>query len=183
MMDKSLELLDQIKAMAEWQEKELKEFNLSRHKAARTVGEGALLFHLKILKDLMLNEAQGLEPASKSMYSPNYIATTCGLPPGAFSRWSSNIQTGIVLDDKSYTIAYGVDNGWTGSPETHPGIPCIVVQPPVSHGCIDKKYCYNCKTIVWSSICVCALWSCDKCGGTLSVQPPADTADWTKLRR
>lgn len=57
MLDRSLVLLDQIIEMAQAQEVELNTCRLAQHKALLTVGEGALLHHLKLLKELLEKEA------------------------------------------------------------------------------------------------------------------------------
>ncbi len=38
-------------------------------------------------------------------------------------------------------------------------------------GCVAAKYCNECFTEHWSSICVCGMSECSKCGATLSQQP------------
>ena len=82
-MKRSLELLEQILVIAEAQEKEMNEANIKLHKASRTVGESALLFHLKCLQELMAIEiAEGV--------SVPVPPTTITLP-----------------GDKTYTVSYG----------------------------------------------------------------------------
>lgn len=98
-MKQSLNLLEQIIEMAEVQSKELDAFNILRHKASKTLGENAVVFYLKQLRDLLQEEAKSTKT--------------------------------VNLGDKTFSIALG--NGWTGSPETHPGIPCIVGDYPLGN--------------------------------------------------
>ena len=53
MNNKAIQLLDQIIEMAKAQDKELNECNLKLHRASRTVGQSAVLFHLLQLKELL----------------------------------------------------------------------------------------------------------------------------------
>jgi hypothetical protein len=57
-MKKSLELLEQILEIANAQEQELNAAYIKQHKALRTLGESSLLFHLKALKELIIEEAK-----------------------------------------------------------------------------------------------------------------------------
>ena len=82
-MKRSLELLSQILVIAEAQEKEMNYANIKLHKALRTMGESALLFHLKCLQELIQIEAT---ETVASVRPP----TTITLP-----------------GDKTYTVAYG----------------------------------------------------------------------------
>ena len=74
-MTKELQLLDQIIEMAEAQEKELKQANLALHKASRTVGDGALLVHLRFLTELMKAEASAPMPTTIQLGDKNF--TVC----------------------------------------------------------------------------------------------------------
>ena len=57
-MDRSICLLDQILEMAKEQAKDLDEYNIKRHKAMRTIGKNAVVFHLELLKELILEESK-----------------------------------------------------------------------------------------------------------------------------
>jgi hypothetical protein len=61
-MTRSLELLDQILEMAKAQAKELDDYNILRHKALRTLGENAVVYHLGVLKELITKESSGELP-------------------------------------------------------------------------------------------------------------------------
>jgi hypothetical protein len=41
-------------------------------------------------------------------------------------------------------------------------------------GCVDKKYCINCKKWFYDSICLCALWQCPDCSGSLRYTQPKE---------
>ncbi len=56
-MNTSVVLLEQIIQMAEVQAKQLDAYHLANHKATKTLGENSVVFHLRILKDLLLEEA------------------------------------------------------------------------------------------------------------------------------
>lgn len=77
-MNRQLILLDQIIEMAEQQEEELKKYYIMIHKASKTLGDSALLFYLKALKDLIIEENKSVTPA-----------------------------TPVVLDGKTYQVAVG----------------------------------------------------------------------------
>jgi hypothetical protein len=66
-MNKELILLNQIIEMAEVQEKDLRILNQSRHKSCKTEGEGALLFHLKQLKELLELNSKNVSLGGKDL--------------------------------------------------------------------------------------------------------------------
>lgn len=56
-MKKSLELLEQILDLAKVQAKDLNDYNIKRHKALLTIGTNPVVFHLELLKELILEES------------------------------------------------------------------------------------------------------------------------------
>jgi hypothetical protein len=71
----------------------------------------------------------------------------------------SKMPSTVVLDGKSFEVSLG--------------------KTPV--GCVDHKYCYTCKIDWWSTICVCGLYKCKKCGGLVILTPPESKEGWKKI--
>lgn len=59
MNEKTLILLDQIIEAAERDEALITKHNLDKNKAGRTIGEGFVVFHLKVLKELIKEKNNG----------------------------------------------------------------------------------------------------------------------------
>ena len=58
-MNKSIKLLDQIIEKANIEDAEHKKLMLRKHRASLAVGESWMIFHLKLLKELILEESDG----------------------------------------------------------------------------------------------------------------------------
>ena len=56
MKEKYLSLIDQIIAEAEKDDLRLKDYWLLKNKGSRTEGDGFVLFHLRVLKDMIEND-------------------------------------------------------------------------------------------------------------------------------
>ena len=58
MENRVLTLLEQCQVIAEAQAKELDDYNIMRHKALKTVGVNSLVHHLRLVKELIEEEAK-----------------------------------------------------------------------------------------------------------------------------
>lgn len=94
-MNQSLTLLNQIIEMAEAQEIELKKAHLLQHKATRTLGESALLFHLKELLKLLQQECNAFPPVIQVGEKTLNVALGNEEPLSPIATMSSNPQSSI----------------------------------------------------------------------------------------
>jgi hypothetical protein len=77
-MKQALDLLNQIIEMAQQQDEDLKELNILKHRANRTVGEGIVVFHLKALKELLEKEIQSNKFGDSVTFGKNTFQVSLG---------------------------------------------------------------------------------------------------------
>ena len=97
MNDKALQLLDQIIEMSKAQDKELDECNLKLHRASRTIGQSAALFHLFKLKEL-LNESPTI-PNSVTFSDKTFQVSLGFVSPGLPS-WADKLPETLDIGKK-----------------------------------------------------------------------------------
>jgi len=118
-MSTSLTLLDQIIEIAQAQEKELNKANLLLHKASRTVGESALLYHLKLLRQLLESE-EGKLPSRMKLGDKDMMVSlgvdNPTLLPSYLSKahWDKLPETLDIGKQACITSHYWGDKTWIG---------------------------------------------------------------------
>jgi hypothetical protein len=154
-MERSIELINQLIALEEERDRQHKIWAIKNHKASQSVGESAMLFHLKSLKELVELE---------------------------FKEKPKHIEIEIVDSSKFISQPFQTFPLTGSSSNFIPeGVLAIEVKDRYA-GCTDTKYCNKCQIIYHSSICVCALWECPKCKGGITLKSNAPTENWEKVR-
>jgi hypothetical protein len=92
------------------------------------------------------------------------------IPEKPAPLWTGSISTGIEI---------GYVGGFTTIPS---GLNFTSYGARSFGGCIDTKVCNSCKTIFTSSICVCALWDCTKCGSPIELTRTGNKEDYIVVR-
>lgn len=108
-MKRSIELIDQLIVMAEKQDGAWKEIHQKMNKSTQTLGEGSIVFHLKALRELIVEESI-VKPVmgSESLWeelAKRHIA----LPMFAFTATGDHDSKTVFNPSKNYSFGESVE--------------------------------------------------------------------------